>query len=171
VLTTAGFSQAELAVGAGGRTIAIAIATDSACTATAGDEARIVRQIEQVAPFLNAVTVRIAGSGQSLSSYVSAHCSGSRLPAGPGRVVYRRTDKGFVTTSSFTVRSQRWSVDFENDGSFFAAFVLRYTGKPLPRTITSTRRASGSRTFAGPGTFRLRISGSGRWTVRVRDGA
>ncbi len=165
-----GFRQARIDVGAGGRTVTIAIPAGAACTAEPRDEARIVRQLRQAVPFLSRVSVRASGSDRALSSYVSARCPRSRLPAGPGRVVYRRTGRGFLTTRSFTVHSRRWSVEFENGGAFFALFVLR-NRKVQPKTITARRRTAASKTFTGPGTFRLRISGSGHWTVRVRDGA
>jgi hypothetical protein len=170
VLMQVGFSEAAIDVGGEGRTVAIAIPAGSACTASPGDETRIVHQLEQVAPFLSRVTVGVAGSGQSLSSYATARCPSSALPSAPGRVAYHQTGRGFATTGSFAVHSPRWTIDFENDGAFFAVFVLR-SGKPLPRVITETQRSAGSKTFSGPGSFRLRISGSGRWTIRVRDGA
>jgi hypothetical protein len=129
-----------------------------------------VHQLKQVAPFLSTVTVGVADSGQSLSHYITARCASSRLPSGPGRVAYTRTGRGAVTIGAFTVHARRWTIDFENDGAFFAAFVLR-NGRPLPEVITATRRSVGSKIFNGPGSFRLRISGSGRWIVRVRDGA
>jgi hypothetical protein len=169
-LTLAGFPPTGIDVGANGSTVAIAIPAGSACTAQPGDEARIVHQIEQGAPFLSEVTVGVTGSGRSLSSYISARCPSSGLPSGRGRVVYRQTGRGFLTTSLFTVHARRWSIDFENDGTFFAAFVQR-NGKFQPQAIVARQRAVGSKTFAGAGSFRLRISGSGRWTVRVRDGA
>jgi hypothetical protein len=170
VLMLAGFPQAGIDVSAGGRTVAIAILASSACTAQPGDEARIVRQLKQGLPFLSGVTVAVAGSGLSLASYSSARCPSSRLPSGPGQVVYRQTGRGFVTTGSFTVHARRWSIDFENGGTFFAVFVLR-NGKFQPQTIVARQRTVGSQAFAGAGSFRLRITGSDRWTVRVRDGA
>jgi hypothetical protein len=170
VLLGAGFPQVGIEVAVGGRTLVITIPADSACTARPGDEARIVHQLKQGAPFVSTITIAVAGSGQSLSRYVAARCARSALPSGPGRVAYYQTGRGFVTTRSFTIRFARWTIDFENDGAFFAAFVLR-NGKPLPQVITASKRAVGSKTFNGAGSFRLRISGSGRWAIRVRDSA
>jgi hypothetical protein len=167
-LLSGAFPDARIVVGADGRTVAIAIPRDLACTARPGEESRIVRRLKLAAPFLASVTVGVADSGKSLAGYVSARCAKSNLPYRPGPVVYQKTGMAGTTTASFKVRSPHWTVDFENDGAFFAAFVLR-NDKPLPHPITASKRTVGSKSFTGPGTFRLRITGSGRWTVRVRE--
>jgi hypothetical protein len=170
VVTVAGFPHARIDVGPAARTVAVIVDKASACTARPGDAARITQQLRQALPFVRTVTVTVAGGGESLSTYVSTHCKSPRLPSGPGRIAYSQTGGHFATTKPFTVHSKRWTVDFENDSSFFAVFLLR-NGKTQPQTITAKKRGVGSKTFTGAGTFQLKIVGSGAWMVRVRDAA
>jgi hypothetical protein len=121
-------------------------------------------------PFVQNIAVRVAGSGQSLSSYISASCAPPAFPSGPGALVLSQTGSGFATTDPFKVHSKRWTVAFDNRGRFFQAFLLK-KGATQPQVVAATKRGVGSMTFTGAGTFQLKIAGSGNWIVRVHDGA
>jgi hypothetical protein len=169
VLAGAGFSRSGVSVAAGGTAVTISLPEAQACSAAAGDETQLASQIRLAAPFVRSVTMSVSGTGQPLSAYVSAHCSAGTLPSGAGRVVYSSSGRGMTTTAAFTVRSKRWTLAYNNDSSFLAVFVLEH-GK-IKQAASATKRGTGSAVFKGTGTYQLRISGSGRWTVRVRDGA
>jgi hypothetical protein len=166
----AGFRKAAVHVDRSGRNVTIVIPASSACAAQPGDERKLIGAVKQLAPFVVRVSVLVSGSGQSLSSYIATRCGSSGVPSGSGRVVYNRTGRGVVTSPVFEVHSRRWTVDYRNSGRFLAIFVLK-NGKVQREAITANGRTTGSKTFTGPGKFSLRISGSGTWTVRVRDGA
>jgi hypothetical protein len=170
-VTVAGFRDATVKVSPDALSVAIAIPASEACTAQAGDQASIERQIKLIASFVQTVTITVAGSGSSLVAYLGAHCSGNALPSGPGAVVYQHAGKGVLTKPpSFTVTAPRWSIDYANQGSYLSVFVFR-NGKLQPQPIALTHRGSGTKTFTGPGSIQLKIAGSGHWSVRVRDGA
>jgi hypothetical protein len=168
-LAGAGFSQPDIAVVGNGTAVTISVPKVPACSAAPGEKGRLESQIRRTVPFVRNVTINVSGTGQSLSNYVTAHCSVGTLPSGPGHVVYSSSGRRMTTTHAFTVRSKRWTLVYENDSRFLAVFVLKQ-GK-IQQAANATKRGTGSAVFKGAGTYQLRISGSGRWTVRVRDGA
>lgn len=171
VLKLLGFKKARVRVSPSGDAITVIIARAEACTAGPSDEARIAKRIkEPPLSFVRTVRVTVEGSGRRLTDYVAAHCKPRTIPRGRGKVVYEQSGSGIVRTEPFKIRAKRWTIEFENLGSFFQVFV--YKGRKLQMTVISeTRRGAGKKTFKGPGRFKLNISGSGDWTVRVRDGA
>lgn len=166
----AGFTKAAVRVDRSGRIVTIVIRASSACVAEPEDERKLIDAVKRLAPFVVRVSVLVSGGSQSLSSYIATRCGSSDVPSGSGKVVYSRAGRGIVTSPVFEVRSRRWTVDYRNSDRFLAIFVLKH-GKVQREAITANERTTGSKRFTGAGKFRLRINGSGTWTVRVRDGA
>lgn len=169
-LLQVGFTDATIHIDRSGRIVTIVIPASSACAAQPGDERKLRDAVRRAASFVAQVSVVVSGARQSLSSYLATRCRNSLSSSGGGKVVYERSARGVVNAPTFKIRSRRWTVDFSNSGSFLAVFVVK-NGKIQGQPIVAKGHKTGSGTFAGPGRFSLRISGSGTWTVHVRDGA
>lgn len=169
VLQLLGF-QSRVTVLSGGNVVRVAIKPGEACTSTSTTQTRVASRIRQAAPTVKSVQVMVAGTTESLATYVRRHCSGSGLPdGGSGRIVFTRRGSGSVTTPAFTVDSARWTVEYVNRGKALA--VLPMKGSNLFPGGFSTFKRTGRRFVRGAGTYRLRITGVDEWVVRVRDGA
>jgi hypothetical protein len=172
VFSVFGFSKPTLKVAPDGAGVEATVSSNDACSATADTERRIAARIRQAVSFVRSVQIVVGGSGVSLSDYVGRHCAGLGLPGGRGRVVLtQRAQPGapLSATRAFTVHSSRWTVEYLST-QFLQVIPMK--GRVPTRGIFVVRkRAAGRRIMSGAGTYRLRIIGTGAWTVRVRDGA
>lgn len=160
---------ARVQVPLGGRVVRATLPKRVACRAHADQAARLLRALRDTIPFPRTVTVAVAGSGEPLGSYLAKSCKRSPPRGGKGRTVLLKRGSHVLRTKPFRIRSKRWTIEYESNGTFFQIFVFK--GKaPQPDVINETKPGSGKKTFRGPGKFTLNIAGANDWTVRVRDG-
>jgi hypothetical protein len=170
VLKLYGFEGADVTVTPTGDAVRAVVPAGGACTSTASTEGRIAAQIRRAVPIVQSVQITVGGTGASLSQYVHRSCQSGGLPLGSGPVVLTQQGSRFATTRSFTVHSRRWTIDYVNGGDFLQVLPMR-GDLPTIGAFTVTKRTAGKRVLTGAGTFRLRVGGSGDWTIRVRDSA
>lgn len=152
-----------------GRVVVVIIARSHACKAVPADEARIRKFLLDAVPSVRKVVVKVAGTGESLRSYVRANCGKPEFPGGPGRTVYRQRGEGFEKSKRFTIRGPKWAIDYQAMGA--SLFMLVSKGdKILAPGIAKQKRGTGTQVYKGSGRYRIDIRGSGFWKVRVRDG-
>lgn len=152
-----------------GRVVVVIVARSDACEAVPADEARIRKFLLDAVPSIRKVVVRVAGTGQSLRSYVEANCKKSKFPGGPGRTVYRQRGEAFEKSKRFTIRGPKWAIDYQAMGA--SLFMLVYKGdEVIAPGIAKQKRGTGTQVYKGRGGYRIDIRGSGFWKVRVRDG-
>ena len=153
-----------------GRSVTVFVARSSACLAVAQDEPQMADRIRRGAPIVKEVSFKVAGTGQLLGYYVLS-CARKEIPAGPGKVVLRRTGVGGPTkTKRFTIRGKRWAIEYENGANYLAVLVLSKREDTYHDPISSQKREVGRIEYkTGPGRFQLQIQGGGGWTIRVRD--
>lgn len=152
-----------------GRVVVVIIARSHACKAVPADEARIRKFLLDAVPSVRKVVVKVAGTGESLRSYVRANCGKPEFPGGPGRTVYRQRGEGFEKSKRFTIRGPKWAIDYQAMGA--SLFMLVSKGdKILAPGIAKQKRGTGTQVYKGSGGYRIDIRGSGFWKVRVRDG-
>jgi hypothetical protein len=164
-----GFERPTIVVGTAAQDVEAVMRGADACTAARTTEARLTSLLLKAVPWLRSVQIRVDATGQALTRYLAEHCRPLTLPTGQGRVVLTQRASGMGNTGPFTVRSSRWSVEYLNGGRLLKLALFR-GGAPIGADATASPRAPGRRIFDGPGTFSLRIIGTGEWTVRVRDG-
>jgi hypothetical protein len=153
-----------------GRTVIVIVSRHTACDAVPADEERIRQYLLDSVPSIRRVMVEVAGTGQSLSSYVRANCEKQKFPGGPGRTIYRQTGEGFGKSKAFTVRGPKWAIDYQAMGG--SLFMLVSDGKEiLAPGIAQKKRGVGTQKYKGGGRHKIEIRGSGFWKIRVRDGA
>lgn len=153
-----------------GRVAILFVARSSACDALPADESRIREFLMDAHPSIRKVVVKVAGTGESLSSYVSANCTVPKLPGGRGKTVYRIKGESFVTSETFRIRKRKWAIDYRAEGA--RLFMLVYRGdEVIAPGIGQRQRGTGSQKYKGRGLYHIEIRGSGHWTVRVREGA
>jgi hypothetical protein len=162
---------ASIAVTRAADSVTIAIAKNGACTATRADAPRIALVVRKLIRYVKTVGVTVAGTGQSLSSYVAAHCKERALPKGSGRAVFDRHGAGFVTTPAIKIRARHWTIAYSSQASFLRISVYPGGGKRALGTVAARGRRTGQKRFEGPGTFILKIGSPATWTIQVRDGS
>lgn len=168
ILHAAGFEASNVMIEDRGRTARLAVTRDSACETRPGvDERSLSKQLRAALPFLRRVTVTVQGSSGSLTK-VRETC-GPELEAQKGEVFVQQRGTGAFRSRLVDITAKRWSIDYASDGSFIDIVVLK-DGRELRSTISGTAGATGTRSFDGVGTFRIRVAGDGRWAVRVRGG-
>ena len=163
---------ANLEVGEGGRKINVIVTRASACNAVAKDEASMVLLIQEGAPIVESATFEVAGTGQELGYYV-VNCRREKMPSGPGRQVFEHTGVGGPYTSpKFEIKTKKWALEWENQGSSMACIVLAVGGKSEGeyfKPIGERKRGAGRNVYTGSGTFQLKIHGAALWSVRVKE--
>lgn len=167
VLKAFDLQGSRVTVSASGRVVSVVLARKDACKARPDEAKRILAALRQSVEWPRTVKVSVAGSPQPLGAYVAANCAKRTLPGGRGRVVLVKSGSNLFQTKPFKITSKTWSVEYVNSGSYFQIFALG----SRPQTFSTKKARSGTKRFKGPGTFRLHISGSRDWTVRVRDGS
>jgi hypothetical protein len=169
VLSRFGFSP-TVTVASSGTAVRAALSRQEACTATSRTEGRLVSALRDGLPWLDSARIVVDRTGQPLSQYVRAHCRPVTLPKGNGPVRLLKSGTYLAKTGSFTIHSDRWTVEYINGGSYLQVVVLK-SGVPSSAGVQVTKRGPGRRVFRGAGKVALQIAGSGEWIVRVRDGA
>lgn len=169
VLAAFDLKATRISVSYGGAEVTVILTRRTACRAHSDEADRILRGLRDAVPYPRTVTVRVAGTDESLGAYL-ARCERQSLPGSRGRVVFSKSGSRLHRTGPFRISSKHWTVEYTNTGSFFQVFVFK--GKQGQQNPISRRKpGSGKRTYrTGPGKFKLYISGSRDWTVRVRDG-
>lgn len=167
VLKLLGFRNPVVKVDRPATTVTVLIAANEACGHNRATERKVQSGIKHAIHFVRTVNV-LVGS-QSFSSYATANCKPVVLPNVSGKLVYSASGHtGDTTTPSFTISGSSWTVAYENDGSFLSMFVLK-DDKYTTQYFTTQTTGTGKQTFKGHGTFKLRISASADWTVKVYD--
>ena len=163
---------ADLEVSDGGRKINVLVTRASACNAVAKDEPNMVLLIQDGAPVVKTATFEVAGTGQELGYYVLT-CKREKMPSGPGKVVFKHTAVGGPYTSpTFEIKSKKWALEWENQGSSMACIVVAVGGKSKDgyfEPVGERKRGAGRNVYTGSGTFQLKIHGAALWSVRVKE--
>jgi len=163
-----GFGEPKLTTD--GSNVTVAVARAKACALGAKGPATLAERLRGALPFARSLRVVVQEDGKSLAAYAATACEPPKPPAAPGRLVFEQDGgPGNAETKTFTIGGKKWTVTYANNGEFFQAFAVK-DGKVQSPAISATKRGKGSQTFKGPGTFTLRITGSGDWSVQVRDG-
>lgn len=172
VLLRFNLKLADLEVANGGKKINVLVTRASACNAVAKDEPSMVVLIKEGAPIVRSATFEVAGTGQQLGYYV-INCKREKMPSGPGRVVFKHTGvSGPYTSPKFEVKSKKWALEWENQGSSMACIVLAVAGESKGeyfKPIGEQKRGAGRNVYTGSGTFQLKIHGAALWSVRVKE--
>jgi hypothetical protein len=169
VESVAGFNDLvnpRITVSADGHRVGIAVAPKVACAAKPDAASRTATQLKEQLKIVRVVTVTV---GRRTFAAHRAGCRTPILPGGSGRVVYSQDGTGIIESRPFKVTAKRWTLAYRGD-RYLSIFVFK-NGKAETQVIRATDGASGKRTYGGPGTIKLRITGSGPWAVTVRDGA
>lgn len=168
VLKLLGFKHAVVRVDDRQATIVtVLIDANEACGHSSTTESKIRGGIKRAIHFVRRVHV-LVGS-QDYAGYAAANCKALALPNVSGKLVYSASGHtGDTTTPAFTVSASKWTVAYENDGSFMTMFLLK-GDKYEPQYFTTQSPGTGKQTFKGRGTFKLRISAAGDWQIKVYD--
>jgi len=170
ILKNVGIAGATVTLSDDRRTLTISVPQSRACRATTSDEGRTVNSVREVLPFVHVVLLLVNG-GERLSTYVASRCDRASLPRGRGGVIFEKSGFGIEETKPIQVRSSRWTLEYAQHSAYFSVFVVK--GKRgnsyESEAVVSQKPGSGSKTYRGPGVFRLKVSGQGDWTVRVRE--
>jgi hypothetical protein len=168
VLDAFDLRSSTISVSFGGVEVDVTLSRRTACRARPDEAERILRALRRVVPYPRSVTIAVTGTNEPFATYLS-RCAAEAPPGGRGRIVFRKSGSRLHQSHPFRIASKRWSIEYSTTGTFFQVYVLK--GKRAQRDPISSRRAgSGRKTFSnGPGKFKLYISGSRDWTVRVRE--
>jgi hypothetical protein len=170
VLTAAGFNgllKVTVTVAADGHSVTIAVPANVACTARPDADARTVSLIKRDIPVVKSVAVNV---GSRTFAAFRPGCKAQNVPGGSGSVVYSKNGIGNADSPAFKITAKKWTVAYRNDDGFFSVFVYK-NGKAQKDVISTFKGSSGTKTFTGPGTFKLKISGGSPWAVTARNGA
>ena len=167
VVTGLGFGNAKITTD--GSDVTIAVARGKACALGPKGPATLRERLANSLPFARSITLVVEGGG-ALAAYAASNCEPPAPPAARGKLVLEQQGgPGTVNTKSFKVTSKKWTVAYANAGEFLQVFAVKGDEVQSP-AVSATKSGKGKQTFKGPGTFTLRITGSGDWGVEVRDG-
>jgi hypothetical protein len=169
VLAETGLRAASFSVTGDGRIVSIDVPRRAACTLTSGEPAQIERRIDGASQIVDRVTLQIHGWKPAADSYLRRHCRKTAASPGAGKVVYSAERSGVFGTRSFRVRSDRWTIEYDNASTVLQVFVYK-RGKLRSVPVNVKVRGGGKRVLDGAGRYTLRIASTGKWRVRVRDG-
>lgn len=171
VFSRFGFHPLKLTVTPSATGLRATLGAREACTATTTTERALASKVHEAIPWVRSVQIVVGSTGESVSRYVRTRCRPVELPGGDGPVVLTQRGTVMATTKSFTVHSDRWTVEYVNGGSRLHILVMKAGGLPSAGSFQVPKRGPGRHVVKGAGKFSLRIAGAGEWVVRVRDGA
>jgi hypothetical protein len=170
VLVTSGLEFATYDVLEGGSTVVIDVARRDACALRPGDATALQDKIVDSSDVVEHVRVRLTPAG-SLPRYLKANCTQpTAAPTGLGATLLTEARDGIHETRSFRVNRSRWTIEWTSASTLLQISVIK-DGRLQSVAVDHEGRGSGSKTLTGRGTYTLRIAGTARWRVRVRDGA
>lgn len=147
-------------------TVTVAIPQANACSAGQGAQGTISKGLRQALPFVHKVSVTVSG-GQALSAYQASACP-AHFATTKRPVLWSHSGSG-TFTQAFKVTGKSWTLDYATHGTFLQVLVLK-SGVVQPNGISAGKKATGSMTYPGPGTFELRVAGDAIWSLRVVGG-
>lgn len=169
VLRSYGYPNVDIRLSKNGEIVTVLIPPADACAQEASRIPEVERRLLEVILFAREVHLMVIGYGD-LAAYVRANCKPLQVPAASGRVLWSASGTGLKSSDQFQVTANRFTVSYANNSGELEIYVTR--GEQLIEpVIKSDKRETGSQTYAGPGTFRVTVSGSGSWEVKVYDGA
>ena len=167
VLAAAGLDHARFEVMDGGSTVEITLDRKAACQLRQDESRALERQITAAGNTVMHVSLRVAGSTLSIDRYLKRKCTVPTIPALTDKVIYNTTSSG-IAEVPVVIRGRRWKIDWQSSSSLLQIYVFR-DGKLQSLAVNHEGRGAALRVLKGPGRFRLRIAGTGAWSVRVLD--
>lgn len=169
VLRNFGYSEPLVTVSSDAEVITARMSKKDACAVEADRLPEVKKAVYDVVIFARKVRLQSLG-GEDLATYFKQTCKPLEIPTASGQVVYSHSGTGFKGSGEIRITAKRFTVSYANESGAMEIYVTK--GKELLRPVVKFEgRRSGSETYAGPGTFQVTVSGSGRWSVKVYDGA
>jgi hypothetical protein len=95
------------------------------------------------------------------------------MPNGAGRVVLSHSAVGGPWTSKrFVIKAKRWALEWVNESTSMAVVIAPLGGKSKGKyfkPVGSQKREAGRYEYRGTGKFAIKASGSGGWSLRVKE--
>lgn len=164
--------QAKLKIAPGGSTVGIKLSQREACAMGAKAADRLPAALGKELSFVKAVELVVIGSSETPSGFIIDHCRKPKVsavvkaPPEPPAVL-AETGSYFAVTKPFSIHSKRWTLEYSTTAHYFKALLVRGSKQT---EVDMAKGGIGKRSFAGPGRFQLRVSSSGKWTIRVHEG-
>jgi len=155
-----GFPKATAEVPAGARSVDVRLSDADACRATPADVRTLTGALRAALPSLSAVRVSPAGCATG----------GTKAPSAPsaiGKVLFSHTGKGLFTSRQIRIPARPWRLEYSGQGDFLQILVTR-ADRLAARPVELRSKPAGARTIDVRGPVKLRVAGTGPWTVRVR---
>jgi hypothetical protein len=172
VVTRFGLRYAGVRLANRGLKVTVLIHRAGACAGQATQEPQMKVPLTQGVPGLHDVSFEIAETGQPFGYFV-LDCTHPKMPNGPGRTIFSHTGVGGVYTSKLlTIRAKRWALEWENRGGTLAVIVVPKDKKARQsyfKPVASQEADAGRFNYRGTGTVQLKIDGTTRWSVRIKE--
>lgn len=166
VLLSMGLDRATYTVADGGRSVAVTVAREDACTLSRGDAAAIARRVLNAQGLVRQVAVRVRGSILPLEVYLKRRCAQAPVRTTTGRPVFRTSGTGITQTPEIRVSGKSWRLAYTSSSAFLQIYV--YRGGKLDTVAVNRRgRGRGTKVLEGSGSFRLQVAATGQWSLRV----
>jgi hypothetical protein len=171
ILKSFGYPNASVLLLENGRLLLVTIPRDFACEADVSAVPKVTKALKKLVVFVRKVTIGVADNGGSLRGYVAKHCQPLEPPPPSDSstpTAYSLAGTGYRGTPEFDIKSNRWTLSWENDGGALEIYVTQ--GNKLIDYVKTDKRGTGKKIVDGPGKFRITVAGSGNWEVRAYDG-
>lgn len=154
----------------GGALVTVALAHQDACRSDDESVAALRRGVKTAAPRVKNVKLRGEESRkQTLERYREKRCK-LRTVRKPRLVLDREGSGDAFLRGPFEMTANPWTLEYGSTAKRFRLTVVDQSD----RTILSVGKPGsglGQQLVDTPGKFSIRITSSGKWTVRMRDGS
>jgi hypothetical protein len=150
----------------GGERVTVALEHQYACRTAESDLEAFRKGVKAAAPRVKSVRMRGEESKrQPLEQYKEKSCRLRTSEKAP--IVLERNGEGDAFMEDVGITAEQWTIEYGSSAKEFRIVLVDEND----RTVLSVGKpGSGSRVVRQSGSFAIRITSSGKWTVRLRNG-
>lgn len=155
----------------GGTVLTVVLEHQNACRMDEEDMRAFRRGVRAAAP--RAERIRLRGQGETakqrpLDAYQEQSCVLRSRPA--AKIVLDQSGRGDRLIRGIRMSARRWQIEYTTSADRFRLSVIDDRDRTV-LTARKPRSGLGERVVSGSGRYAIRISSTGKWTLRLRDGA
>lgn len=160
-----------VATAEGGTDLTVVLEHQDACRLDEDSADSLRRGVKAAAPEVERVRLRgEEARKQTLVRYQDASCRPRTDPEAP-EIVFERTDGGDAFIERIAVSASPWEIEYASTAKRFRLAVIDERDRTVLSVGKPSSAGTATRLVPRAGTFTIRITSTGRWTVRVRDGS
>lgn len=150
----------------GGKRVTVALEHQHACRTAEADLEAFKKGVKAAAPRVKSVRLRGEESKrQTLEQYREKSCRLRTREKAP--IVLERNGEGDAFMEDVGITAEQWTIEFGSSAKEFRLVLVDENDRAV---LSVGKPGTGSRVVRQSGSFAIRVTSTGKWTVRLRNG-